>query len=206
MALLGFHPRGPNDVPSSSRTKPADVPTAEERARQLRDSRNRIVAAHQYAQTQYQKWYNKGRKPHSFKKDDWVMLSTKHLRQRRPSRKLANKFEGPFQIEKVVGDHGLAYQLRLPQRLKIHPTFPITSLEPYRPRSGEAPASPLNTDLLPEPSYEVEAILGHEGKGRNRRYLIKWKGYDHTENTLEPRWNIDDGPLIQDYLKSIAGT
>ena len=206
MALLGFHPRGPNDVPSSSRTKPADVPTAEERARQLRDSRNRIVAAHQYAQTQYQKWYNKGRKPHSFKKDDWVMLSTKHLRQRRPSRKLANKFEGPFQIEKVVGDHGLAYQLRLPQRLKIHPTFPITSLEPYRPRSGEAPASPLNTDLLPEPSYEVEAILGHEGKGRNRRYLIKWKGYDHTENTLEPRRNIDDGPLIQDYLKSIAGT
>ena len=55
MALLGFYLQGPNDVPSLSRTKPADVPTAEERARQLRDSRNRIVAAHQYAQTQYQK-------------------------------------------------------------------------------------------------------------------------------------------------------
>ena len=132
------------------------------------------------------------------------MLSTKHLKQRQPSQKLTNKYEGPFQIEAVVGDHGLAYQIRLPPGLRMHPTFPITSLEPYRERPGEILTSPLDTVLQAEPSYKVEAILGHEGKGKKRHYLIKWKGYDSSENLIEPSRNIDDGLLINEYLRSIG--
>ena len=134
------------------------------------------------------------------------MLSTKNLRQRRPSRKLANKYEGPFQITKVVGSHGLAYQLRLPSSLRMHSTFPISSLEPYRGPCGERPSSPVTTALQAQPAYEVEAILDHKGKGRSRQYLIKWKDYDVSENSWEPRRNLDDGPLIKEYLKSIGET
>ena len=202
-ALYGFNPRGPGDV-ASSRPAPENVPSASERARQLQDGRRQLTATLQHAQTQYQKWYNKTRKPLSFKKGDWVMLSTKNLRQRRPSRKLSNKFEGPFQIIKAVGDHGLAYELRLPNWLRMHATFPISSLEPYRQPDGERPSSPVNTALQAEPTYEVEAILDHKGKGRSRQYLIKWKNYDVSENSWEPRRNLDDGPLIREYLESIG--
>ena len=202
-ALYGFDPRGPAGIPSSKHA-PQDVPSAKERAKQLQDSRKQLITVLQHAQAQYQKWYNKTRKPLSFKKDEWVMLSTKNLRQRRPSRKLANKYEGPFQITKVVGSHGLAYQLRLPSSLRMHSTFPISSLEPYRGPCGERPSSPVTTALQAQPAYEVEAILDHKGKGRSRQYLIKWKDYDVSENSWEPRRNLDDGPLIKEYLKSIG--
>jgi Chromo (CHRromatin Organisation MOdifier) domain len=159
-----------------------------------------------HSQSQYKKWYNKGRKAVELAKDDWVLVSTKHLRQRRPCRKLADKFIGPYQVEKVVGDHGLAYKLRLPSSVRVHPTFPVTSLEPYRARSGEEPASPTDNPLVAETSYEVEAILAHKGPRWNRYYLIKWKDYDDSEVSWEPRRNLDDGPLLQAYDATIQET
>ena len=45
----------------------------------------------------------------SFKEGDWVWLSTKHIKQQRPSNKLADKFLGPFQVERVIGKHRIAY-------------------------------------------------------------------------------------------------
>jgi hypothetical protein len=128
-----------------------------------------------------------------------VLLSTKHLRQRRPSRKFADKYIGPYQIKDVIGDHGLAYRLRLPSSVRLHPTFPITSLEPYRAREGEVPASPIDIPVLDEETFEVEAILDHKGPRRNRLYLTKWKGYDDSENSWEPRRNLDDGLLLREY-------
>jgi hypothetical protein len=34
--------------------------------------------------------------------------------------------------------------------------------------------------------FEVEGILEQRGQ----RYLVKWKGYPHSENTWEPRQNL----------------
>jgi transposase InsO family protein len=201
-ALFGFDPRGPYDIPPSG-PQPVKAPAADQRASHLRASRDAIRTMLQHSQSLYQKWYNKGRKQKQFAVKDWVLLSTKHLRPRRPSRKLTDKFIGPYQIEEVVGDHGLAYKLRLPSSIRLHSTFPITSLESYRPRGSEAPASPTDIPFLDETSYEVEAILDHKGPRRKRFYLIKWKDYDDSENSWEPRRNLDDGPLLQDYEKSL---
>ena len=38
----------------------------------------------------------------------------------------------------------------------------------------------------PAPHYVVEAILRSKGKGRTRRYLVKWVGYSVEESTWEP--------------------
>lgn len=139
-----------------------------------------------------------------FEVDDWVLLSTKHLRQRRPNRKLADKFIGPYQIVKKIGNHGLAFKLRLPPTARIHPVFPITSLEPYRPRSGEVPESPVDDPFVADQIYEVEEIRAHRRRGRNRQYLIKWRGYSEAETTWEPRSHINDSPLLQEYIEERA--
>ena len=40
-----------------------------------------------------------------------------------------------------------------------------------------------------EEIYEVEAIIGHKGNGKSRRYHIKWAKYD--EWTWEPASNLN---------------
>ena len=60
---------------------------------------------------------------------DAVMLSTRNLRIKRPSRKLDHKFLGPFQIEKDISP--TAVRLILPQRWKTHPSFHVSELEPF---------------------------------------------------------------------------
>jgi hypothetical protein len=40
------------------------------------------------------------------------------------------------------------------------------------------------SDQRPEPTYEVERVIGHSGKGKKVRYHVKW--LDHQEPTWEP--------------------
>lgn len=152
----------------------------------------------QQAAATYEKWYNKSRIDKAFVEGDWVMLSAKNIQQRRPSNKLADKYLGPFQITRVVGDHKLAYELDLPKRYRIHNVFPISLLEPYHSR-GDPAQERRDIDLDDGPRWEVEAILGHRGPKRHRQYLIRWKGYSADDDSWEPRSHIDDGPLLQEY-------
>jgi hypothetical protein len=55
-------------------------------------------------------------------------------------------------------------------------------LEPASPRAQ----LDKTTELENEEEYEVEKILAHRGEGPQTEYLVKWKGYDHDENTWEP--------------------
>jgi chromodomain protein Y len=49
--------------------------------------------------------------------------------------------------------------------------------------------------------YEVEVILTHQTyKNRQTRYLVKWKGYDSSENTWEPESNLSNAEEeLSDY-------
>ena len=51
--------------------------------------------------------------------------------------------------------------------------------------------------------YEVSRILAVKGDTGSpaRRFLIKWKGYDSSHNSWEPRCNIDPG-LVTNFLKA----
>src|SRR3978361_2145987 len=61
---------------------------------------------------------------------DLMMLNSKNLRTRRPSRKLDHTIHGPFEIEKLLSP--TAVRLKLPKRWRIHNVFHISLLEPYR--------------------------------------------------------------------------
>lgn len=38
--------------------------------------------------------------------------------------------------------------------------------------------------------FEVEQIIERRKKGRGWQYLVKWKGYDDSQNTWEPLKNL----------------
>jgi len=51
------------------------------------------------------------------------------------------------------------------------------------------PEPELDPETMQE-EYEVEEILDVAEKRRKRRWLMKWKGYGHEENTWEPKENL----------------
>lgn len=50
-----------------------------------------------------------------------------------------------------------------------------------------------------ELSYTVDEIKGHQGKGPNYKYLVKWKGYTAKDNTWEPATQFDNRAEIDWY-------
>jgi transposase InsO family protein len=195
--LYGYNPRGPADVrlaPLSGRAK-----SALDRIKQLQEDRVETKQLLQRAHESSSKYYNRTRKDIAFREGEWVLLNTKNLRQRRPCKKLSAKYIGPFKIVKAIGDKALAYQLDLPTSYRIHNVFPISSLEKFYPRPGEEAATSNQPEIEEDLSYNVEQILDHKGKGRNRQYLIRWEGYAPEEDSWEPRTNVAEGPLLREY-------
>ena len=89
----------------------------------------------------------------SFNGGDLVLLSTVNLRQHIVtnvgSNKLLPKFIGPFRVLRRIGN---AYTIKLPRKMRAHPTFYFGRLRPYHQygtSSGEeipcARASPNDT-------------------------------------------------------------
>ena len=66
------------------------------------------------------------------------------------------KWIGPFKIVRRVAD--TAYELELPASFKLHDTFHVSLLKPYRSDGTHPPPPELTTDGTVE--WEVELILG----------------------------------------------
>jgi hypothetical protein len=103
-------------------------------------------------------------------------------------------------LEKKLSD---TYKLELLENLKVHPTFHISLLklvthDASRPNREHDSRPPL--DLVHnEPEFEVEAMLrSRQLKGREREYLVKWKGY----HPIEASWvNESDMEHAQETIE-----
>jgi hypothetical protein len=81
---------------------------------------------------------------------------------------------------------------------KIHPVFHISLLEPA-PKNAKI-AENVEIDDDTEQEYEVEQILDDKRVSGKPYYLMKWKGYDTSENTWEPIENLTGcHQLVQQY-------
>ena len=122
-----------------------------------------------------------------------------------PSRKLAPKRHGPFEIIQVLSP--LTYKLRLPSTWKIHNVFHFSLLSSYRSTESYGPSfsSPPPDVIDNEEEYEVEAILSHKGPITHRLYLTAWKGYPSSENTWEPESNLRHSPTLLKRYKQEHG-
>ena len=220
----GRHPR----VPLTMALKP-DWDVTSERpkayAARLRAERERARDALKKAQDRQARYANKHRREYTFVVGDKVWLAASHLRLPRAltaKRKLLPRYYGPYPIVKVISD--VAYQLELPAHFKIHPVIHISHLKanadgtlefPHRPEYKAPPPPIMHGDLDggdQEEYYSVESIRNHRRRGRGRKgplsYLIKWVGYDESENMWRTearlRADMEDSlvdELIADYVQ-----
>ena len=120
--MMGYEPR---DIPLAF--DKTNAPTAEFRLKTLKEARNEASAAHELARQKMAERSTRGFTP--FQKSDKVWLDGRNLKIGYPSRKLAPKREGPFEITEVMGP--VTYRLKLPSQWRIHPVFHASLLSPY---------------------------------------------------------------------------
>ena len=99
---------------------------------------------------------------------------------------------------------GLAYELELPTLMYIYNVFPVSLLELYRGREGKDPATLQDIPIIPDKVlYKVETILDYKGTGKNRWFLVHWKGYPPSKDLWEPQSAFNKGNIIADYKAQI---
>jgi hypothetical protein len=111
---------------------------------------------------------------------------------------------GPFLIKEQSGP--VNYILDLPADARIHRKFHVKMLEPADPETPLQRTFYYQTEE--ENEFEVEKILEERLEGRSwdreRFYLVKWLGYDDSENTWEPESNlVNCQEKIQEYKKEL---
>ena len=128
--------------------------------------------------------------PPDFKIGDKVFIKSDDIRTTQPSKKLAEKFLGPFEILAQVGS--ISFTLHLPNSMRgIHPVFHVSMLEPSAPNEF-----PNQTETLPPPvtidgemEFEISEILDSKINKHHKcrlQYLVKWSGYEGTDE--ETSW------------------
>jgi hypothetical protein len=137
------------------------------------------------AQQRYQVSADSRRLPApDFKIGDKAFVKAQFFRTTRPSKKLSEKFLGPFEIIAQPGTR--SFTLKLPNSMRaVHPVFHVSMLEPHIPNTipGRIDPPPSAIVVDGEPEYEIARIV--DSKIDRRRsckllYKVIWSGYEGT--------------------------
>jgi len=142
------------------------------------------------AQKQYQPSTNSHRQqPPDFQVRQSVFVRSQYFQTTRLSKKLSEKYLGPYEIIAQLSLQ--SFTLRLLETIRaIHPIFHVSMLEPATPNTfqqySEPPPAPVIIDG--EPEYEISKIV--DSKIDHQRackllYKVIWLGYEDTDNDSE---------------------
>ena len=101
------------------------------------------------------------------------------------SKKLSNKSIEPFKIVRDIKK--ISYELDLLKKMWIHSVFHAFMLQHC---NQIIPLQTTETSVEPDEEYEIENILEKRMISGKAHYLVKWKGYDTSENTWELKENL----------------
>ena len=195
----GRHP----NTPISLMQAQTSVPAVEEFTIRMGELIKTAQDNMRHAQTLQATYANQHRREESFETGDQVLLSSAHIVQdnqkNRPSRKFQPRFYGPFEVLQEISP--VAYKLKLPDTMKIHPVFHVSLLSRYK--NNDAEKFPGRIIIPPEPvivnneeEFEVESILDKrirkKGRKETTEYLVLWKGYPQHDATWEPEGNLQN--------------
>ena len=151
---------------------------AEEFVREIKERYEEARAALVKSQEEMKRQVDKNRKEtEEYKVGDKVLISTKDFSKKlmkRATKKLMEKFIGPYVVKKIVLEN--VVELELPALLRIHLVVNVRRIVKYREqveRQKKIPPLPV----------EVEEILDRQEKKEKTKYLVKWKGYTAEGNT-----------------------
>src|SRR5215467_13112907 len=117
-----------------------------------------------------------------FTQGQHVWLEAKNLTLPYPSKKISPKRQGPFKVKQVLSPWN--YKLELPSTWKIHPVFHASLLSPFHENNIHGPnhLEPPPEKIEGQEEYEIEGIINHKTQDGHLLFLVKWKGYDDTQN------------------------
>ncbi|MBW0482479.1 hypothetical protein O181_022194 [Austropuccinia psidii MF-1] len=141
--------------------------------------------------------------PPYFQPGDKVWLSSKNIKTTRPTKKLSERWLGPFEVLKKIGSH--AYHLKLPQQWKsVHPVFHVSLLEPLKqttiPNQHQLP--PPRVIVEEQEEWEVAQVLNSKLRRGKLWYLVEWKEFSEypERTTWEPASSRTNSPdLVKDF-------
>src|SRR5215510_11225002 len=173
--IMGMNPPG---IPSIMET--TTVESTEQRIKNLDRIRNEAIASHKIAAQRMAKRINSGFKPFTLGQRVW--LEAKNLTLPYPSRKISPKRQGPFKVKHILSPW--TYELQLPPTWKIHSVFHASLLTPFHENDihGPSHAEPPPELIEGQEEYEIEGIINHKTQDGLIWYLVKWKGYNDTQN------------------------
>ncbi|TPX52125.1 hypothetical protein PhCBS80983_g06514, partial [Powellomyces hirtus] len=146
------------------------------------------------AQDQQAKYYDRKKHTEAYQEGDKVLLHREGIAitsVTTRNKKLAEQWIGPFTV-RGKGPHPDTYELELPKEFTgLHPVFHVSILRRYHDPGGTpyrqvvAPPEP-EKDEDGQETYRVDKILNARWHRNTEQFLVKWTGYDNTQNTWEP--------------------
>ena len=117
----------------------------------------------------------------------------------RPSKKLMERYVGPYAIEEVVSLN--VVKLKLPSLMRIHLVVNVSRIVRYKEQMKEQKkekGKPVEVEEVEE--WEVEKILNKKKIREVVKYLIRWKDFMAKGDTWERRENLKNAEeLIEEF-------
>ena len=128
------------------------------------------------------------------------MLSTKDLVfKETPTKKLTERYVGPYVIKEVVSTN--VVKLQLPSSMRIHPVVNVSRIVRYKEQikgQKKEEGKPVEVEKVKE--WEVEKILNKKKMRGIEKYLIRWKGFMVEGDTWERKENLKNvEELIEEF-------
>jgi len=150
------------------------VESATEFVQRMKRVQEEAEAALKKTQEDMKRYADRERKEmEEWKKGDRVLLSTKDLVfKERPTKKLTERYVGPYVIEEVVSTN--VVKLRLPSSMRIHPVVNISRIVRYKEQiKGQKKEEEKPVEVEGVEEWEIEKILNKKKIRGVEKYLIR---------------------------------
>jgi len=149
---------------------------AEQFVKEMKERHEEARAALVKSQEKMKRQADRNRKEaEEYRVGDKVLISTKDFSaelMKRATKKLTEKFIGPYVVRKIVLEN--AVELELPASLRIHLVVNVRKIVKYREQvERQKKISPPPVEVAGEKEYEVEEILDRQERRGKTKYLVK---------------------------------